>query len=100
MLRLILLVTGIISFLHFAFPQNFSLKPKTGDVLGINQIEATTNYQVTKEALTIYCINNGTLPENLNKLYDSELSKSKFLDLDKIYYLQKLQGCDFELVSK
>ena len=100
MLRLTLLVTALLSFFNFVFPHAFTLKPKLGDVLGISQVESVANIQVTKEAVTIYCINHGSLPENLNKLYDSELSKSKFVDLDKMYFLTQGSGCDFELIPK
>ena len=100
MLRLTLLVSALISFLYFAFPQNFSFTKKVGDVLGISNIEAAANSQTVSTALNIYCINNGHLPNNLNELYKNELSKDKHLDLDKIYSLKVLKDCEFNLTPK
>ena len=100
MLRLTLLVSAIISFLYFAFPQSFTIVKKSGDVLGITKFEAMVNKQTISTALNIYCINNGHLPESLNELYKNELSKRSYLDLDKVYSLKKIKDCDFELNSK
>lgn len=99
MFRLTLLVTAIISFLHFAFPQSFTFV-KTGDVLGINKIETAANLSVVETAVQIYCINNGFLPQKLNILYQNELSKKRYLDLDKNFELKNKQNCDFTLTAK
>ena len=100
MLRLTLLVTAIISFLHFAFPQNFAFVKKSGAVLGINQLEATVNKQTVATALQIYCINHSQLPNKLNDLFGNELDPKSYLDLDKIFLLKKIKDCDFELTTK
>ncbi len=99
MLRLTLLVTGILSFLHFAFPQNTLNPKKIGDVLGAAKTENLINSRVIKTAVTIYCINKGKLPDNLNILYQDELSTNVILDLDRNFNFQKGKNCEFKLNS-
>ena len=84
MLRLTLLVTGVLSFIYFLKPQYFSqVKPAGEKVLGIKTLNQAVNIETVRTALTIYCINKQTLPKNLNELYRDELSKEKYLDLQR-----------------
>lgn len=100
MIRLTLLVTGILSFLHFVYPQSFSLGKKTPDVLGISTIQTTANLSTVSQAIQIYCLNHDNLPSNLNSLYENELDKRKYLDLDRVYSLENLGNCEFNLKIK
>lgn len=100
MFRLTLLVTGLISFLYFAFPQSMPNSDKIGQVLGVVQSESLINLPTVETAVTIYCINHQQLPESLNILYENELSKQKYLDLDQNYVYSKFSGCDFKLSPK
>lgn len=100
MLKLFLLVTGLVSFLHFAFSESIPNSKKIGEVLGISKMSSLANFQVVSIAVNIYCLNKGHLPENLNILYQDELSKNNKIDLDSIFTFQKGQNCEFKLKPK
>lgn len=101
MLRLTLLVTGVLSFIYFLKPQYFSHVKTSGEkVLGIKTINQTVNVDTVKTALMIYCINKLSLPRNLNELYNEELSKEKYLDLDNIFFYYPGKSCEFRLTPK
>ena len=100
MLRAILFLSGILSFFYFLKPQVFHSKLAVENTLGINTISAAANAEIVRQALTIHCINTQSLPSTLNELYENELSKEKYLDLDKIFSYSVEKDCDFELSLK
>ena len=101
MVRLTLLVTGVLSLIYFLKPQFFSqVKPAGDKVLGIETLNQAVNIETVKTALTIFCINQQSLPGNLNELYSEELSKDKYIDLDKIFFYKPSEDCEFELRPK
>lgn len=100
MLKLVIVVTGILSFLHFVNPAVFSIPKQSGKVLGINNIEEFANIKTVATAVTMYCLDKQKLPENLDDLYQSELSTTAYLDLNKYFNYQKLSGCEFNLTPK
>ena len=102
MLKAFLLVTGTISFLYFLFPATFGkLNPGTKDVLGVQKFNAQINKSTIETALLTYCINEGTLPEKLNGLYDGYLDAKARLDLEKLYDYQVLdpENCEYSVVA-
>ncbi len=101
MFRLTLLVTGVISFIYFSKPGVFEPVKSSGEkVLGIKTLNQGVNIETVKTALLIHCINKSSLPEKLNDLYQDELSKEKYLDLDKIFSYSIEGNCEFNLTPK
>ena len=102
LVRLFIFTTGLVSFLYFLSPNSFSnLNSEAGDVLGIEQRNATFNKPTIDTMLLAHCINEGFLPENLNDLYDGYLRSERKLDLDNLYEYTVLdeQGCEYEIKS-
>ncbi|HSX57877.1 MAG TPA: hypothetical protein VLE47_01230 [Candidatus Saccharimonadales bacterium] len=99
MLRIIILLSGIISFLFFISPNYFPKKENLEKVLGVKTTTQALNASAVNEALTIYCINHGTLPKKLNDLFGNELNYAK-VDLDQLYTLENTSGCNFDLKAK
>ena len=101
MLRLTLLVTGVISFIYFFKPDVFEPVKSSGEkVLGIKTLNQSVNIETVKTALLIHCINKNKLPEKLNDLYEDELAKEKYLDLEKIFSYSVEKNCEFNLTPK
>lgn len=100
MLRAILFISGILSFFYFLRPDVFSFKREVENTLGISTISAAANAEVVRQALLIHCINNQSLPTTLNELYEDELSKEKYLDLDKLFSYSVGKDCTFKLSAK
>ncbi len=101
MVKLFLLFSGVVSFLYFLKPQYFSPIQASGEkVLGIRTINQAVNIETVKTALNIYCINKQGLPNKLNQLYENELSKDKYLDLDAYFSYSPKMGCEFNLTPR
>lgn len=100
MLRLVLLVSAILSFIYFLRPDTFPTKKQVEDTLGISTVGQLVNAEVVRQALIIHCINNQKLPTKLNQLYDNELSKDKYVDLDSFYLLKDKGNCEFDLEAQ
>jgi hypothetical protein len=102
MLRLTILVTAALSFVHFMFPKTFAPAEKTGEtILGIRQTTQALNLQTVKTAVLAYCLSTTELPEKLNDLFQNELLRERFLDLDNYFNLEKGSGfCQFKLTPK
>lgn len=92
---------ALLSFIHFLNPGFFAPIKESGEkVLGVRQINQAANIGTVREALTIYCIEHNALPPNLNQLYNSELSRGQYLDLDANFAYQKGKDCGFQLIPK
>ncbi len=100
MLRAILFISGILSFFYFFRPDVFPTKLNVENTLGISTISAAANTEIVRQALLIHCINNQRLPSTLNELYEEELSKEKYLNLDKLFSYSVEKDCDFKLSLK
>ena len=100
MLRAILFISGILSFFYFLRPDVFPNKREVENTLGISTISTAANAEIVRQALLIHCINNQNLPSTLNELYENELSKEKYLDLDKIFSYSAEKDCTFKLSPK
>ena len=100
MLRAILFLSGILSFIYFLRPDVLPTKLSVENTLGINTITAAANAEIVRQALLIHCINNQSLPSHLNELYENELSKEKYLDLDTLFSYTVEKDCDFELTHR
>lgn len=86
--------------MYFLMPQKFeNFDPKKKDVLGIQTINANLNISTIETTLMAYCISEGVLPENLNKLYEGYLSQKRRLDLDKLfnYEVKSNSDCTYDL---
>lgn len=97
MLRILLLLSGILSFIYFLRPDVFPSRRNVEDTLGISTISQAANMEVVRQALLIHCLNNGKLPNKLNDLYENELRQDKFIDLDSLYKLTDKNNCEFEI---
>lgn len=100
MLRVLLFFTGILSFIYFLRPDVFPNRRQVENTLGISTINQVANSEIVRQALLIHCINKQKLPKTLNQLYEDELSKDKFIDLDSMYSFRDLGDCQFELIAK
>ncbi len=100
MLKGLLLISGLLSLLYFLSPNSFPQKESYEKLLGITQAAQVANAETVKNAVTLYCLDNGQLPENLNILYEKELSKTNYLDLDKNYSIQGSSDCSFQIKAK
>lgn len=100
MLRVIIFLSGILSFIYFIRPDTLPAKKAIGETLGVSKINQAVNAEIVRQALLIHCINKQKLPTALNQLYGDELSKEKFVDLDSIYRVEDKGNCDFELIGK
>lgn len=102
MLKLTLLVTALVSFVNFCFPKSFALSKAAGEkVLGIKQTTQMLNIETVRTAVLAHCLATTRLPDKLNDLYQNELLKERFLDLDSNFTLIKGQNfCQFDLTPK
>lgn len=100
MLRLLLFLTGLLSFIYFLRPDVFPSKRQMENTLGLSTITQAANAEIVRQALLIHCINHQKLPATLNTLYQDELSKDKFIDLDTLYNLEDKGNCEFDLTTK
>lgn len=100
MLRVLLIVSGILSFIYFLRPDVFPNQRKVEDTLGISTINQVANAEIVRQAVMIRCINTQELPNSLNELYGNELSKDQLVDLDSLYTLTDKGDCSFELTAK
>lgn len=100
MLRTLLFFSGVLSFIYFLRPDVFPSKRHIEDTLGVSTINQVANAEIVRQALLIHCLNSQTLPSRLNQLYENELSKDRFVDLDSLYKLTNKGNCEFELTAK
>ncbi len=103
MLRLSLLISGLISFWYFLNPASFGAWSETGDkVLGIQSLNQAVNRQAVYTAVLAFCLDNQTLPENLNQLYEKEIDDKNKIDLNELYSMEtkNSQTCEFQLTPK
>ncbi|MCH8821682.1 hypothetical protein IID23_04155 [Patescibacteria group bacterium] len=101
--RLFLFTTGLLSFLYFLFPASFErFDIIKGDVLGIEKRNAQVNKPTIDTMLMAYCINEGSLPKNLNDLYGEYLREERKLDLDKLYIYKVTDedSCEYTIAPK
>ena len=100
MVRIIIILTGTLSFLYFLYPQTFDfLDTNNKDVLGIKQINAKINKSTIETALITYCLKDQKLPKNLNALYDGYLGYTIKINLDSLYKYKIIdeKNCEYSL---
>lgn len=101
MFKIALLLTGILSFIYFLKPTVFEPIKTSGEkVLGVKTLNKAVNIGTVKTALTIYCIDKGELPVNLNDLYEEVLSKDNYIDLNTLFKFEPEDKCEFNLSPK
>jgi hypothetical protein len=100
MLRLTVLISGILSFVYFLRPDVFPTRRSFENTFGITQISQLANAEIVRQALLIHCLNNQKLPQNLNQLYNNELSDDRFVDLESLYEFTNEGNCNFKLTAK
>jgi len=103
LIRLLILITGLVSFVYFLSPSIFSSENlEAGDVLGIEQRNAQFNKPIINTVLLAFCISEGEPPKNLNDLYSGYLREERNLDLDNLYEYRVLdsKSCEYALKVK
>lgn len=85
MLKFLLALSALASLFYLVFPREVELAAKKGDILGSIVSTGYINKPTVETALLAYCLDEGVLPEELNKLYDGYLEKEYQPDLDKLY---------------
>jgi hypothetical protein len=101
--KIFVITTGLLSFFYFVFPQTLSeVSVPDSDILGIRKINAQANRSSVESALTIYCLNDEDLPENLNELYKGYLDDKIKIDLNQLfdYKIVNRKDCDYTLQPK